>query len=217
MEVFEYVGRNFAIRDNLDQTKRFQGIGNQRREREKQEECNPSLFRTQEPQRLRWRHGYKNLRRRITAGEATSKAPDAETAASSAPPRPPAATPLHLWATHRLSLQGAILRPLQLTNAAQLQKVRLHQEMLEATMEMINGHSSKARSSRTHPFSAPVGEGKWPENGRNEKSTVGNSKGLQCSQIVWVQQGKNAGKRGTILPKRRIPGWKMKWFSGVVK
>jgi hypothetical protein len=34
MEVFEHVGRKFAIKDKVDHTQRFQGTGYQRRERE---------------------------------------------------------------------------------------------------------------------------------------------------------------------------------------
>ena len=44
MEVFEWVGRKFAIRDKVDHTQKYQGGGNQRREREtKKTESLPAL------------------------------------------------------------------------------------------------------------------------------------------------------------------------------
>ncbi len=67
------------------------------------------------------------------------------------------------------------------------------------------------------PLSAPVGGGKRLGIGRNYRSPVGDSKSIQCGQVVWVQQGKNAGQRGSRLPERRIPRWEKKWTSREAK
>jgi hypothetical protein len=150
MEVFEYVGRKFAIRDKVNLTQRFQGTGNQRRERETRRQ-NPSPTRTREPQRQRWTHGYRNLKRRIMAGEKTGRAQDARPAAPSAPPRPHAETPNHRRAPQRRPLQEEIRRPLRRASAVQLHKVRLRQGTSEGAADQSKGHIPKARSPRTHP------------------------------------------------------------------
>ncbi len=178
--------------------------------KERREEWIPSQNKTRGPQRLRWRRGSQNPKRRSTAGETSGRAQDPGRAAPSEPPRPHAETPRRasLHTRRPGSLCSKPARGSSRRCGSNKKRRTRHQRTRDTAPKQNPPEPTPLCASRW---------GKWPGIGMNDKGPVGNSEGIHCRQVIWVQQGKNAGHRGSRLPERRIQRWKRKWTGGASK
>jgi hypothetical protein len=197
MEVFEHVGRKFAIRDKVDHTQRFQGTGYQRREREmrRNDPLSEQDPETPAPEMEAWvpepeeeEHRGRDERpspgRRSRSAQRASTPPRRDAPASPGPAAPAASA---------AGQRGAASEGAASTRSG--------------------GHGAKepgtqslSKIPQNPPLSAPVGGGNGQEMGGMTEAQWEIAKAYNMGKSYGFNKGKMQGKGGRGYPKGGYKG-----------
>jgi hypothetical protein len=200
MEVFEHVGRKFAIRDKVDHTQRFKGTGYQRREREtrRTEPLSDQDTGTPAPEMDAWvpeteeeDHNGQNDRpspgRRSRSAQRSSTSPRRDTPASPGPVAP-------------ASIRGA--------QAESAEGQRMAAQEGAAPTRNVGGRSTNEQGTQLQskvpknpPLSAPVGGGNGQRFGGMTGAQWEIAKANNASKSYGFNKGKMQGKGVRGYPK----------------